>query len=76
LTFLARILTTLSRTLGITVFAEGIERGAELATLQAAGIRLFQGYLFARPALARLPEVNFTASEAASIDPTAQVQAA
>ena len=39
------------RQLGITVLAEGIETHAEAEMLRAAGIRLFQGYLFARPEL-------------------------
>lgn len=45
------------RQLGITVLAEGIETRAEATVLRAAGIRLFQGYLFARPELEtfRLP---------------------
>lgn len=37
--------------LGITVLAEGVETAAELGALRATGIRLFQGYLFARPEL-------------------------
>lgn len=67
---------TMARTLGITVIAEGIETEAELGTLRAAGIRLFQGYLFARPALASLPDVHFAASETASISLLAGGQAA
>ena len=51
--------TTMARDLGVTVLAEGIETEAELAALSAAGINLFQGYLFAKPALARLPDVRF-----------------
>ena len=35
--------------LGITLLAEGVETRAELDVLKAAGIRLFQGYYFARP---------------------------
>jgi len=41
--------------LGITVLAEGIETEAEYRTLREAGIRLFQGYWFARPAFEALP---------------------
>lgn len=37
------------RSLGITVIAEGIERAQERDWLVSAGIRLMQGYLFARP---------------------------
>lgn len=47
----------MTRSLGITVIAEGIETGAELQTLKAAGIRLFQGFLFARPEVEALPTV-------------------
>jgi EAL domain-containing protein (putative c-di-GMP-specific phosphodiesterase class I) len=39
------------RQLDITVLAEGVETRAEAEVLRAAGIRLFQGYLFARPEL-------------------------
>jgi EAL domain-containing protein (putative c-di-GMP-specific phosphodiesterase class I) len=39
------------RELGIQVIAEGVETLAEFHTLRSAGIRLFQGYLFARPRL-------------------------
>ncbi|AWN48318.1 diguanylate phosphodiesterase [Methylobacterium terrae] len=48
----------IARALGIAVIAEGIETADELAALREAGITLFQGYLFARPAVAALPELN------------------
>ncbi|SMQ66618.1 EAL domain, c-di-GMP-specific phosphodiesterase class I (or its enzymatically inactive variant) [Devosia lucknowensis] len=41
----------IARQLGIMVLAEGIETEAELMTLKAAGITLFQGYYFAMPQL-------------------------
>ena len=47
----------IARALDITVLAEGIETEAELVTLQAAGINLFQGYFFAKPALESLPAI-------------------
>lgn len=50
--------TAMARELGIAVLAEGIETEAELVALRAAGIQLFQGYLFAKPALASLPTVS------------------
>jgi EAL domain-containing protein (putative c-di-GMP-specific phosphodiesterase class I) len=53
----------IARTLDITVLAEGIET-EEFLTLKAAGIRLFQGYWFARPAFEALPTIG-TASMAA-----------
>lgn len=37
--------------LGITVVAEGVETEDDWRWLQAAGVRRFQGYLFARPSL-------------------------
>ena len=49
--------TTMARELGVAVIAEGIETEAELSTLRAAGITLFQGYLFAKPTVASLPPV-------------------
>ena len=35
--------------LGITLLAEGVETHAEMTSLRAVGINLFQGYYFARP---------------------------
>jgi EAL domain-containing protein (putative c-di-GMP-specific phosphodiesterase class I) len=46
------------RALGCVVLAEGVETAAEYRTLRALGIDLFQGYLFARPALEALPVVD------------------
>ena len=45
--------------LGIEVIAEGVETESEFRWLQAEGIRLFQGYLFARPAFEKLPEAFY-----------------
>ena len=53
---------TMARELDVAVIAEGIETEAELITLRAAGIRLFQGYLFAKPAIASLPSVQLLTS--------------
>lgn len=44
--------------LDITVIAEGIETEAELDTLRSAGVSLFQGYLFGRPAFETLEAVD------------------
>ena len=52
-------LLTMARELDVAVIAEGIETEAELMALLAAGITLFQGYLFAKPAIASLPNVLF-----------------
>ncbi|QSX34259.1 EAL domain-containing protein [Shewanella avicenniae] len=41
--------------LNITVLAEGIETAAEAKWLQAAGVDLMQGYLFAKPGFQSLP---------------------
>jgi EAL domain-containing protein (putative c-di-GMP-specific phosphodiesterase class I) len=47
----------IARALNVTVLAEGVETADEVRVLRAAGIRLFQGFYFARPALESLPEV-------------------
>ncbi len=50
-------LVEMARQLEIQLLAEGIESEEELRVLRAAGIRLFQGYYFAKPALMSLPQV-------------------
>lgn len=59
--------------LKIDVIAEGVETLAEYHFLAGQKIRLFQGYLFARPAFEAFPEVHFpqTADEAAAPRPVA-----
>jgi EAL domain-containing protein (putative c-di-GMP-specific phosphodiesterase class I) len=47
----------LCKSLHISVIAEGIETVEEAVALQALGVRLFQGYLFARPVIEQLPRV-------------------
>jgi len=47
----------IARELDITVLAEGIETEAEFLVLKRAGIRLFQGYWFAKPAFEELPQI-------------------
>lgn len=47
----------MSVALGFAVLAEGVETQEELAALREAGVTLFQGYLFARPQVERLPQV-------------------
>lgn len=47
------------RELKIRLVAEGVETFGEYAWLAAAGIDLFQGYLFARPGFESLPSVDF-----------------
>jgi len=45
--------------LGIEVIAEGIETNEEFYWLWQAGVRLFQGYLFARPGFETLPKPTY-----------------
>jgi len=45
--------------LGIDVIAEGVESLAEYAWFTEHGVRLFQGYLFAKPGFERLPREHF-----------------
>ncbi|KQT54380.1 diguanylate phosphodiesterase [Aureimonas sp. Leaf454] len=54
----------IARELDITILAEGIETEAEFTTLRAAGIRLFQGYYFARPAFEALPPISAGSADA------------
>ncbi|GJE57557.1 MULTISPECIES: EAL domain-containing protein [Methylobacterium] len=55
--------TQMAQALGISVIAEGVETEAEFETLRGIGIALFQGYLFAKPAVASLPTVRMFGSE-------------
>lgn len=48
--------------LEIRVIAEGVEASEEVRVLRALGVDLFQGYLFARPAVAALPSVAWDAA--------------
>lgn len=49
------------RKLNIRVIAEGIESLAELRTLQAMGVELFQGYLLTKPGFQSLPDIHWPA---------------
>lgn len=49
----------IARAMNITLLAEGIETEAEFLVLKAAGVNLFQGYWFAKPAFEALPAVDF-----------------
>jgi EAL domain-containing protein (putative c-di-GMP-specific phosphodiesterase class I) len=44
-----RHLARLADSFGARVVAEGVETGAELLAVRAAGIHLAQGYVFGRP---------------------------
>ena len=48
--------------LGIEAVCEGIETEAEFETLSSLGVRLMQGYLFARPEFERLPSATLPGS--------------
>jgi len=50
---------TMMTQLGGRIVAEGVESVEEYAWLRTRGIRLFQGYLFARPGFETLPEPCF-----------------
>jgi EAL domain-containing protein (putative c-di-GMP-specific phosphodiesterase class I) len=54
---IAAAIIGLCRSLHISVIAEGVETLEEAVALRRMGVRLFQGYLFARPALEALPQV-------------------
>jgi EAL domain-containing protein (putative c-di-GMP-specific phosphodiesterase class I) len=43
--------------LGIEIVAEGVEQAEEYRWLRLTGVKIFQGYYFARPAFEALPEV-------------------
>jgi EAL domain-containing protein (putative c-di-GMP-specific phosphodiesterase class I) len=47
----------LCESMHISVIAEGVETVQEAVMLRELGVRLFQGYLFARPAVEELPRV-------------------
>lgn len=48
--------------LSIQVIGEGVETQAEVDQLEAMGVHLFQGFVFARPGFESLPAVNWPAS--------------
>ena len=50
----------LSRALGLTCIAEGVERDNQLAVLDELGCDSVQGYLFARPTCGADAELAFT----------------
>jgi len=47
--------------MGIKLVAEGVEKQEEWCWLQSIGVKLFQGYLFARPCLNGISEINWPA---------------
>jgi len=61
---IARAIIGLCRTLHISVIAEGVETIDEAVTLRELGVRLFQGYLFAKPLIEQLPGISNAAIDA------------
>lgn len=64
---IVRGLVSISRDLGTQLVAEGVETVAELHELVDLGLRYFQGYLFAKPAVETLPTVDFDAVDASLV---------
>lgn len=54
----------MARLIGVEVLAEGIESAGERDFLAREGVRLMQGWLFARPGFETLPAVDFGAERA------------
>jgi blue light- and temperature-responsive anti-repressor len=54
-----KAILSVCRDLGLDILAEGVETESEFRWLARRGITLFQGYLFAKPALACLPNAYF-----------------
>jgi EAL domain-containing protein (putative c-di-GMP-specific phosphodiesterase class I) len=60
-------IVNLCREMNILVVAEGVEVIEEAVALRELGVRLFQGYLFAKPAIEALPVVSEAAIEAVHV---------
>jgi EAL domain-containing protein (putative c-di-GMP-specific phosphodiesterase class I) len=56
---IVRAIITVCNDLGIDVVAEGVETADEFSWLENEGVRLFQGYLFARPEFECFPVAHF-----------------
>ena len=59
-----RLLAQLADSFGARLVAEGVETGAELLAVRAAGIHLAQGFVFGRPRPALAGLANRDAREA------------
>lgn len=57
---LVRSVIGFASNVGIEIICEGVETQEELDTLLDMNVRLFQGYLFARPGFEMLPKVDFS----------------
>lgn len=60
---IVRGLMTMLAELQVGVIAEGVETREEFACLRDLGIKLFQGYLFARPTFESLADVDFSITD-------------
>ncbi|MGA2553000.1 MAG: EAL domain-containing protein, partial [Burkholderiaceae bacterium] len=56
---IVRAIAQICEDLGIDVIAEGVETLEEYQWFLDHGVRLFQGYLLAKPAFEALPDVNY-----------------
>ncbi len=70
---IVRQMVQLSRAIGCTLIAEGIETLQEYDALRSCGIQLMQGYLFARPVLEALPAFSLPADRPAAASHTKDV---
>jgi EAL domain-containing protein (putative c-di-GMP-specific phosphodiesterase class I) len=66
---IARAVMQVCDDLGIEVIAEGVETMGEYAWFRRVGVRLFQGYLLARPAFEALEQPAFPATDAGRTEP-------
>jgi EAL domain-containing protein (putative c-di-GMP-specific phosphodiesterase class I) len=60
-------LANIAQSLDTTVIAEGVETEREFTMLRATGIRLYQGYLFAKPAFRELSPVPMLGTVSMSV---------
>jgi len=60
---IVKSVVALATALGQSVVAEGVETVEEYAAVRSCGVRLMQGYLFAKPGFERLPEVLYPEAE-------------
>ncbi|MGA8531782.1 MAG: EAL domain-containing protein [Acidobacteriaceae bacterium] len=74
---IVRAIVSLCAELDIAVIAEGVETVPQFVWLAANQVRLFQGYLFARPAFEAFPRATFPPLPAdAALPPALPVEAA
>ncbi|RXH58232.1 EAL domain protein [Granulicella sibirica] len=56
---IVKSIVALTKALGMEMLAEGVETLEEFETLRDCGVRLMQGYFFAKPAFETLPPVTW-----------------